>query len=367
MMNLNEIDITKYHRYFLTKSEPGFSLYIDTPEGMVDFVDYDLFQTNNGILIAFHKVDFESHLAFTLVNGDYREIIQAPSYEFVQDYLNNDVEMKNVYYIVCNSVPYDRNAGFLTESYTEFPEERRCNTTEWNPIGFKPSDGVAENIYDPKICTYDNVTSTPGLLNIPRYFHIFRIIYKTDLPESFRNWPFVTMISNTFLGAFKLATEWANLANEPFNSNEPAAVKCKLGFEALKTPKEIFTSIENSQIDMSPYRFIKNEEDSRGYRQENTIFPDDVKSWIKTQYRYETLSSLIKHNPNKFIINDSILEQERKNLESVIVGYCDFFGIDYENKEFKEIYEIMMLSENQIKIIELKQIRNTLRQYKAII
>jgi hypothetical protein len=119
-----------------------------------------------------------------------------------------------------------------------------------------------------------------------------------------------------------MAYEWNVLAEEPWNSEQTVAIKCKSAFDDWKIPQNVIDSVVESQPSTSIELFLSGDSDPRRSIEENKILPIELKNWFTSKLRYRTIVSLIKNYPTELDIPLSMIEEEKKFFEKEIYKFC---------------------------------------------
>jgi hypothetical protein len=135
---------------------------------------------------------------------------------------------------------------------------------------------------------------------------------------SYRDWPAVSGVSKTLMGAMKLIIEWASLASDPFSLDDEMVIDSKNFLEALQLEQEIIDEISQYQEDMPVYRYLKNVNNVRHNFEESGTISPLFRNWLLSKFRYVSLNSLVANYPGVVDIDSLVLETENTAIEIVI-------------------------------------------------
>ena len=337
MIDINDINPSDYRSFYLTTFTEDFKLYQYTSGGLIEYLDYDKYTTDSGILIAF-KVMNEIGTDFNYIakNETKEELVDYQCYENIYEYIEATDYVHNGTVAFFNSVHFP-SLDLSDKNKIGMDMKRRCDKDSTGPRGFvNSSDGVHSYAFDKEKVSDKNITSFTTILSVLGDCHLVVFTSKNDL--GFGDYPMVTSWSSSLFGCLKMIEEWSGVSKAPFFNTEPQAIKANIFIEKTGMTEDVLDEIRNNQINMSIYSYITNPNDCRIYNRENAVLPEKVKKWIKSRLRYRTLNSLLLHNPTKFTINNSILEQERNTLDEELYQASLILG--------SEVLDAVLLEKN---------------------
>jgi len=313
MISINNIEPSNYKSFYLTTFVEDFKLYQYTSGGLIEYLDYDKYTTDSGILVAFKSMnEVGTDFNYIAKNETKEELVDYQCYENIYEYIEATDYVHNGIVAFFNSVHFP-SLEVSDKNKIGMDMKRRCDKDATGPRGFVNSaDGVHSYAFDKEKVSDRNVTSFTTILSVLGDCHLVVVTSKNGL--GFGDYPVVTSWSSSLVGCLKMIEEWSGVSKEPFLNTEPQAVKANIFIEKTGMTEDVLDEIRNNQINMSVYSYLTNPEDCRIYNRENVVLPEKVKKWIKSRLRYRTLNSLLLHSPTKFTINSSILEEELNTI-----------------------------------------------------
>jgi hypothetical protein len=363
MIDINDIDPSNYKSFYLTTFVEDFKLYQYTSGGLIEYLDYDKYTTDSGILIAFKSMnEVGTDFNYIAKNETKEELVDYQCYENIYEYIEATDYVHNGTIAFFDSVHFP-SLDVSDKNKIGMDMERRCDKDATGPRGFVNSaDGVHSYAFDKEKVNDRNVTSFTTILSVLGDCHLVVFTSKNGL--GFGDYPMVTSWSSSLFGCLKMIEEWNGVSKAPFFNTEPQAIKANIFIEKTGMTEDVLDEIRNNQINMSIYSYITNPNDCRIYNRENVVLPEKVKNWIKSRLRYRTLSSLLLHNPVKFTINETILEEEKKTLQELIFFICILFETeDLQKILFDYTSPTPVLSEELVRDISHS---NTIRKFICI-
>jgi hypothetical protein len=220
------------------------------------------------------------------------------------------------------------------------PYEQRCDTQTYGGKAYAILDGVKESSVNPETVNGQTIKLSLPLINSVGDAHIvyFKMVGQgTD----YRDWPGVTRMSKSFVGAVKLLIEWSSLKEEPFNSTEEIVLDCASLLEKLEIGQDIIDEFIATQEDMPLYRYLKGMDNARSDFEESTTIGPLFNNWLKSKVRYVSLNSLVANYPQTINIDSNVLEQEKTSIEADVYTYCTLLEIDDLTATPKEALNIV--------------------------
>lgn len=329
MNNTAQIDVSLYGCYYVYESLDPFKLYIRHPDGDMEYTQYDKFTADDKTIIAFKDYDItNTEYNYVLVSDGKESIVQWAAYESLYYQLNQKKIDITDAYVLFNSVSVP---NMKTKDYVPVvPYESRCDSHSYGATPYQLTDGEKQTPIDRSVFTAGSVKLMLPVLSVSG---IQCLVYlKVEgLDTSYRDWPVVSGISKTFMGAMKLIIEWASLTTDPFDLNEEIMINSRNFIEELNLGQDIIDEISEYQEDMPVYRYLKNVNNARHNFAEISLISPLLSSWLRKKVRYTSLNSLITQYPEELNIDLTVLEEEKVSIEERVYAYCTLLKIDDEN------------------------------------
>jgi len=343
---IEEYDPSSYACYALTAVKEDFTLNLVLPNGLQEYTNYDTYDIGNKTLIAFTKAVFHlTDFVYRLVSENYTEDILYENYEFLSDVLEDNYDKsKSVFHIMNSAANYHSILGDKS-AYTE--DSRRCDLDGYAAVAFYESDKEdAGDVVDRSYYNNENIEGWTVYLSSMSNIYIVKIDF-TELNDSlYKQWPCRVNMAQTFPHAMKLAYEWNLLAQDPWNSNEQIAEKCKNAFDEWAIPADVIQEINNGQPDTSLGLFFSANGDPRESIQENSQVGLKFKNWFISKLRYRTLGSLSANYPDQLEIPESMIQKEMSFFETVIYTFCIENKLDLNNVSPVEMLDVAYYSQS---------------------
>ena len=336
MKNINEINLFDYRDFYLTEETEPFVLSYATPSGDVIDNNCELIMTDTFIIIAFKDtISAGIKNYFYTING-VKKYIQILSYDslppLLKDTEDSSSSSRFSFYKISDSVKIlsgdkykDMNRPrYLRETGVPDPTER-CDDNKYGPISFHPFD-------EPYV-----LTRFRGIIDIAGLMHISYLNTSNEgflNPSSRDN----NCTATTLTGIIKLVYEWSLMAQEPFNSEEPIAIKCKQFLEEIKIPVELMTWILENQVDKQVFNYLNGETRIEYPSNENTEIPDILLSFIQSKCMYNSISYLIKKHPKASSLSSNFIIEYKQYIEKKIYEISLECGVDDFTPEAMQWY-----------------------------
>jgi hypothetical protein len=340
MKNILEIDTSKYSHYAFVKNKTNIQIFIEHPEEDVLYEYYDLYSSNNFVIIAFlTKENPEVDHVFKVTSDEGIEYIQIDSYEKNSDFINNNYDKDNTVFMYTDSVSMPTVAG--SSNPTSIYEDR-CDLNKFGPVSFiAPDNGLGENLLDYTIHEISNVLDVKfSFFGSIGNFHVVKMQCKEYPETAHKNVSGVVGIARTFVGIIKMIIEWSETTKEPWNSTERMAIAAANGLDKIGIPEEVVNEINEYQEDMPVKLFLLGDPNCRGILQEKSELPPLFKKWFLSKIRYESLNSLSSNNEELQIPNQ-VLEEEKINTFQLIYNFFLLQGIDASSKSLLDLNELI--------------------------
>ena len=280
------IENVKYEKlfYILNNITDGsVKLFRRTPAGDEEFIGYRLYRMPDGkLLIGFSRY-WEIQTIHSLVAkcGDKEEFVSTQPFERIVPYWNRGID-------------YDLSGAFaFTNSkpiYTDV-NDWRCDNTFYGPEKYLTADGFLHyEVFKPEdIIVYEPIISISGVSNL-----MFVCMKTENLHKNYNiNEDVVPSCCMSISEMFRLLTEWAALADEPFNSTQPISLDAKeflnqIGFD---------NSLVTDQVDMQVAEYIKGNTNARKRPDGIVETNQELLNFIKRKMAHMSLASLLSCYP----------------------------------------------------------------------
>ena len=346
---IEEYDPSSYACYALTAVKEDFTLNLVLPNGLQEYTNYDTYDIGNKTLIAFTKAVFHlTDFVYRLVSENYTEDILYENYEFLSDVLEDNYDKsKSVFHIMNSAANYHSILGDKS-AYTE--DSRRCDLDGYAAVAFYESDKEdAGDVVDRSYYNNENIEGWTVYLSSMSNIYIVKIDFIELNDSLYKEWPCRVNMAQTFPHAMKLAYEWNLLAQDPWNSNEQIAEKCKNAFDQWAIPDDIIQEINDGQPDTSLGLFFNSNGDPRQSIEENSQIGLKFKNWFISKLRYRTLGSLEANYPDQLQIPESMIQKEMSFFETVIYTFCIENKLDLNNVSPVEMLDVAYYSQSKHK------------------
>lgn len=316
------IENIKYEKLFYILdniTDESVRLFRRTPAGDEEFTGYRLYRMPDGrLLIGFSRY-WEIQTIHSLVAkcGDKEEFVSTQPFERIKPYWNptSDYENKGVF-IFANSKPI----------YVD-PDDWRCDNTFYGPQRYITPDGffLYPQIKAEDVVVYEPIINIQGVANL---------MYLSTSEEGYVknyaiNQDIIPSSAITLSEMFRLLTEWATLADPPFNSTEPIVLDAKeflgqIGFDGL---------LVADQTNMQVAQFFLGSTDARRRPADVVETNEYLLNFVKHKMAHMSLASLLSCYPEYENINAEIqFDIESANNEFsqdlINVGIKESFSLD---------------------------------------
>jgi hypothetical protein len=310
--NINNLEHRKLFYMLDNITDESVKLFRRTPAGDEEFNNYDLHRMPDGkLLIAFNYYwNMQTVYSFVAVCGDAEEYVSAIPFERVMPYWNPTLDYNNKgVFILCNSIPI----------YVD-PNDWRCDNTFYGPQRYITPDGffLYPQIKAEDVVVYEPIININGVANL---------MYLSTSEEGYVknytiNEDIIPSSAITLSEMFRLLTEWATLAEAPFNSTEPIVLDAKeflnqLGFNG---------SLVADQTNMQVAQYFLGSTDARRRPADVVETNQGLLDFVKRKMAHMSLANLLSCYP------------EYGNLDAAI-----HFDVDSADQEFAETIEQMRI------------------------
>lgn len=337
-------NIGEYSMWFmLNKIKEGpIDLVYRTPAGDEQFGlnninKYAFFKMKNGkILLGINNYVFikSKHNLFAISNNE-EEIVNLQMFENIMDNYNASVNHTDKGYFI------------FTDSIVIAPELKldwRCDNTRYGPMNYAVSEGIQEvlTVSLDQLIAYDPILSVDGIA------HLVYIHFKNDAEYrySFANELQLPICGATISEALKLISEWATVAEPPFNNQQNISKDAKEFLSKL----DFDLSLVEYQTDMYVAEYIKGNKNARMRPSDVKPLSKELDLFIKKKMSYRCLSALISLHPDTWDIQEIIFEEEK-----------------YIRETYRNFYKIFAESNNQFMLNALNNnFEKTLTLYNTV-
>lgn len=301
-------DLNEYRLFYKLNKFSGFDqfeIYINKIQGQEVFEDCIVLNLYGDLVVALtDQLNYSRFHNLVATDGVKSEIINLHPFERMWKFYklghNNDNQDSFGFY---NSVPA------IYEAY-----DWRCDQGLFDPVLFVDALGntaipFPENLGE--IVVYEPFMSVNGIGHI-----LFTEVQETSHCEDMLNNSYMPTTSLTLGGVFKLITEWADMANEPFNNTEDIAIKANLICEQLGITKDLV----DNQPDMQIYKYIQGDASART-APTPVMFSEKLDSFIKKNMAHSSLSSILTIYPEIQIDLNTVLDIELKLVDKDVIDF----------------------------------------------
>lgn len=296
-------ELQKYTMWFMLDEikQGPIKLVRRTPAGDEIFTDFSCFKMNDDhILLGInHFMKFTAKHNLVAIHEDIEEVVNLQMFENIMDYY--DVPIENL----------DKGYFVFVDSIVIAPEEEwRCDNTRFGPL----SHAVAEGIEETQVKGFDQLLTYETILSVEGVGHLIYLHFKDDAEyrNYYANSAKLPISGVTISEAFKLITEWATVAEEPFNNQQDISKDAKDFINKLNFD----TSLVDYQVDMYVAEFLKGNPDARMRPQNVQPLSQELDAFIKKNMSYRCLSALISLYPHSWDLQE-IIDKEKSELELV--------------------------------------------------
>ena len=286
-------------------TDESVQLFRRTPAGDEEFTAYTLHRMPDGrLLIAFNNY-WGMHAVHSLVAkcGDKEELVNTQPFERIVPYWNPTLDhVGRGVFIFMNSKPIYTDVNNWRCDNTFYGPERYVQNGEQFLINeFKLED----------IIVYEPIININGIANLC-YLHFKNDEYMRDY---IINTDVIPSCGVTLSEMFRLITEWATLAEKPFNSKDPIVLDAKeflgkIGFNG---------SLVADQTNMQVAQYFLGNTDARRRPDDVVETNQGLLDFVKRKMAHMSLASLMSCYP----------EYDNINVET-------YFDIESAEKEFTD-------------------------------
>lgn len=295
--------------------------------------EVDFFNIEDKTILAFkNESSISGYHNFIVKSSTESTVLQTGSFDQLTSIINLTSNYPTTLFSFndsksVNSTNADSASVPLYSAQTGLPIER-CDINKLGPFPFYPRAG-----------TY-NIKNIHMVLSLTGVAHLIALDC-TDENVQFPPVQGVNTVCMTLAGAIKNIYEWKQVAESPFNSLEPIAVKAKEFIDELGL-EQIAKEISDIQIPMRVSRYLNGETVANKQLDEQKFITELLKNYILKTCMYTSLNSLSKNYPENLNISQYVLDIEKNIFEQDIYEYCVENGIDVLTANIEDIYNDIM-------------------------
>ena len=281
--NINNLFNAKLFYMLDSITDDSVKLFRRTPAGDEEFDRHSLHRMPDGrLLIAFHSY-WANRLIHSLVAkcGSQEEFVNMQPFERLIPYWNPSLDYT------------DRGGFFFLNSkpiYTDV-NDWRCDNTFYGPERYIPE---GESLMFEVFKLEDIIVYEP-IININGIAALCYVHFKNDehIRDYVVNADVIPSCGATLSEMFRLLTEWATLAELPFNSTDPIVVDAKkflnqIGFDG---------SLVADQTNMQVAQFFLGSTDARRRPDDVVETNQELLNFVKRKMAHMSLASLMSCYP----------------------------------------------------------------------
>lgn len=281
--NINNLSNAKLFYMLDNITDDSVKLFRRTPAGDEDFNGYELHRMPDGKLLVAFTSYWSNRLIHSLVAkcGNQEEFVNVQPFERLMPYWNPSLDYT------------DRGAFFFLNSkpiYTDV-NDWRCDNTFYGPERYIPEGDkpVFEVFKLEDIIVYEPIININGVATLC-YVH-----FKNDehIRDYVVNADVIPSCGVTLSEMFRLITEWATLADSPFNSTDPIVFDAKeflnqIGFDG---------SLVADQTNMQVAQFFLGSTDARRRPADVVETNQELLNFVKRKMAHMSLTNLMSCYP----------------------------------------------------------------------
>ena len=346
--NTEDYDPSLYACYAITSIKEDFAIYTVHPSGLREYGDYHIYEIEDKTLIAFTKIyTLRSEFTLRIISENNSEDINTETFEALDDILSGEYN-KNIHtFILHNSVGLISKEDHGEWLGSAIDPKRRCDVIDDHYISMPFVDANKENASDILDRTYlgnDTVIGWQLVLPSMSNLYINKLTHGEMNDRAYKDWPGRVFMSQTFPHILKMAYQWAALANEPWNSNDTIALKCKAAFDDWDMPEDALQEIVSYQPSTVLEYYFNGDEDPRQSINEPSEIPPKFKQWFMSKIRYKTLYSLNNNYPLEIEIPSSMLNKENEFFQTIVSNFLLENVLDPDTTSCADILKVIYKS-----------------------
>jgi hypothetical protein len=319
--NTEDYEPSLYACYAITGIKEDFKIYTVHPSGLREYEHYDVYEIDNKTLIAFTKIRFlGTDFVFRIVSENHTEDISSENYEFLSDILDESYDQSNYVFSIMHSCASYREVVGDRNTYVE--DSRRCDVDDFAAVNFQDIiPGEESDLLDENYFNNENIIGFALCLASMGNVYIVKLQLGEIQDRAYKDWSASTIMGQTFMHTIKMAYEWNNLAEEPWNSNQTIALSCNSAFKEWNMPQEVLDEISSISPSTSIEMYLSGDENPRRSIIENKTIPPNFKKWYMSQLRYRTVNSLVENYPEPLNIPQSMIDKEIQFFQNELLNY----------------------------------------------
>ena len=306
--NINDLQNRKLFYILDNITDESVQLFRRTPAGDEEFIYYSLHRMPDGkLLIAFYDY-WSIHSVHSLVAkcGDTEELVNTQPFERIMPYWNPGLNYA------------DRGGFFFLNSkpiYTDV-NDWRCDNTFYGPERYIPE---GESLMF-EVFKLEDINVYEPIININGISALCYVHFKNDehMRDYVVNADVIPSCGVTLSEMFRLITEWATLADAPFNSTEPIVLDAKefinqIGFDSL---------LVADQTNMQVAQFFLGNTDARRRPADVVDTNQRLLDFVKRKMAHMSLASLL----SCYLEYDNLDAEIQFDIESADKQFVDYLG-----------------------------------------
>lgn len=307
-MKIQNFSIDKMNNYemwfMLDKIKQGpIQIIRRTPAGDEPVEGVSCFNMNNDhVIIGIDSFTrFPSRHNLVAISGDIEEIVNLQLFENIMN--KYDVGIENI----------DKGYFVLTDSIViENDKDWRCDNKYFGPLSYGATEGIEEEVAKSlnDLVSYDPILSVDGVA------HLVYIHFKNDeeYRDYYANKAQLPNAGVTLSESLKLITEWATVADAPFNNQQGISQDAKQFLEKLNFD----LSLVDYQSDMYVAEFLKGNVNARQRPADIKPLSSGIDLFIKYKMAYRCLSALISLYPDAWDLQEIIaVEKQIMDIQNI--------------------------------------------------
>lgn len=341
-------DIVSSNKYisFAFVDIPNAHAVLYFSNGSYDTYPYvDTFECGGGTLVCFMKQPSNEGVKhnFLVSNGQDEKIIQASTYESLQDIFTVPDVYPYSFYTFLNSVfipgqATQESVGDV-DHYVNGQKFERCDMSSYGPVPFYPvTSGYS-------IVTIRHVLSLSGVGHI-LHFNTMNETIPNQTSQA------VNTSGRTLASIFKCVSEWAAVSYPPFENQETPSLAARAFIEDLGISAELLSEVQNIQEDMRVFRYLSGHNELFELFNETQEIPPLLKKYFMERLSYRTLSSLVKHHPSASLmsVDESILHNEKIAIETIVFNFAVNNGLNVSHLNASDIRHALRSVVNPVNV-----------------
>jgi hypothetical protein len=312
--NINNLEERKLFYMLDNITDESVKLFRRTPAGDEEYTLYDLHRMPDGkLLIAFYAYwTIQTIHSLVAICGDEEEHVSATPFERILPHWNPPLNAPRGLFLFMNSKPI----------YTDV-NDWRCDNTFYGPERYL-SEGATRIL--PVFALEDLIVWEPMItihgISSLSYLHLKS---GENMNNTVVNEDIIPASTVTLSEMFRLLTEWAALAEEPFNSTEPIVLDAKeflnqLGFDS---------SLVADQTNMQVAQYLMGSTDARRRPTDVVETNQELFNFIKRKMAHLSLANLLSCYPEYEDINLEI-QRDIESAENEFSGDLNNMRIEGE-------------------------------------